>query len=521
MKALLAAATSFATLCGGHFVNHRLDRAALFLGVFLAWIGAGTIYYVYSLAHAFEQGTDPGAALSLMTRNLRILLGGTVLIWLASVLVSLRDALRPSERPHPPLTSSGLIGGILLSLLGLVAVGYGAWSGYTMLFQDRPELRSVTAETGKTTSPRSGFHTHIGDYLYFAKPAQFGENMPPPPEGNGYLSGRVLFQGQPARGVKLTAVLNGKYETATLTTDEQGLFNVRVPTGEWFVSLIKIDSWADKPDSRDLFIAKGIEPPLMGDSYSDWIVAEHELGLRIEATETPAADPFTLEMRELVELTWPPASEKPTEANTAGDAIRWRSYPEATQYLVRLGLVERRDSGRSSRSLASIRVREATLLPLKTLDTVAYAGESGEYGVEILAFDAQGRLLSKSSRFRIGDHSFSLTDGRQIVDDSLTAAFSGDGPPDEDSIRELMFNRKRLDAAIVLLDEGLVDAAEQLLSRIDGQSEPGRLQSVRGYLAASVGACDKARALFEEARLVNNGICIPDSHWRECAKLGK
>ena len=51
-------------------------------------------------------------------------------------------------------------------------------------------------------------------------------------EGKGYFTGKIIYQGKPASGVRLKLEFNDAYASEELTTDDSGQFVVRMPVGE-------------------------------------------------------------------------------------------------------------------------------------------------------------------------------------------------------------------------------------------------------------------------------------------------
>jgi len=74
----------------------------------------------------------------------------------------------------------------------------------------------------------------------------------------------------------------------------------------------------------------------------------------------------------------------------------------------------------------------------------------------------------------------------------------GDDLTPEALIRQRQ-NEKRLDAAVVQIKAGLLDEAERVAAKIEGQASVGRKKAVTGYLAAQRGQCDRAKELLNDA----------------------
>jgi len=84
-----------------------------------------------------------------------------------------------------------------------------------------------------------------------------------------------------------------------------------------------------------------------------------------------------------------------------------------------------------------------------------------------------------------------------------------------EDIEKMLANDKRLDAVAVLIEEGMLDAAEPLLARID-MAPAGRKEAVTGFLRASQGRCEEATALLEQANAQGGSLCVPAAYWAGC-----
>jgi hypothetical protein len=157
-------------------------------------------------------------------------------------------------------------------------------------------------------------------------------------------------------------------------------------------------------------------------------------------------------------------------------------------------------------------VEGATSLPLSTLASVEGDTESREYSVKVTALADDGRFLSESEHAFDGG-SFTLTDGHRLLKENM-AALLGKGRSPED-VQRMFKNDERLDAVVVLVREGMLDAAEPLLAKIDVAS-PGRISAVTGYLRASQGRCDAATALLNQAKGEGGLTCVPAEYWAAC-----
>ena len=505
MKKLFAILLSIITGIGGHFINRRWDRAILFLMLALTW-AIGTI--AYSFLSIIWYPETPYK----LDYNFTILLSGIGALWLLSILITIYDAINVKEEVLHRWTISGGISATLSTLLSASLLFYCFTLGYAQYTRDYSDYTAPIES--KVTFGASNYFT---EYIYFGRIEQI-DNLPSPPSGGAYISGRFMYKDKPAVGVTLTVLLNGKYESEVVETDDNGEFHVRVPEGEWYISLLKTQSWKNKPVGKNQFIVvTGNEPLLEGNgSYHSQSWSNRGKGKRIMATEQANSDSFTLTIRDNMALYWPNEESQSERIDVEDAVISWEQFEGATQYLVGISHIEEKNGGWSSWVISTRRTNQKTKIPLTQFRTIPTKKTDLEYAVTVHAFDKEGKYLSESLRF--GDNRrFKLPEGIEIVNDVSASIKNKSFAFNDTELQELSENSDRLDAIDILIADNLLDEAESLIGKIQGKSEDGRLDAVKGYLAAKRGECEIANQLFDEALKQGGQSCIP-ARYREACK---
>lgn len=444
---------------------------------------------------------------------------GTAILWVLSLAVTIYDAKIPGSSLQHRWTPSGLLGAGALSLVTglflLLLAGtfnlmqVGSTGGVRVSSHTETEAR-LQGPGAYPLAPRSFYQ-----YVYFGGYPRSDGELPRPPGGDGLLKGRFLFDGKPVKGIGLSLTLNGKYETASVTTDEHGEFVFQVPSGTWHINRLATHSWEAKPDGGPFMIVTGREPKLQGKEFGPgpWM---REKGLGVEVDGERAAEPaLVFIVRPKVKITWPGAGDQDLPASVEDDVIRWEPYPQATDYRLSITAVTREGRVTSYRKVTSRRLRDATQLALNTLKTMPGDGEEKEYQVAVQAFSKDGTFLSESEEHYEGHH-FKLNGDLMLVMDRDRELLGDDLTPE--ALVRLRQNEKRLEAAVVLIKDGLLDEAERVLAKIEGQASVGRKKAVTGYLAARRSQCDRARKLLNGALTDAGTNCVPEYYWGACAR---
>ncbi len=467
MRGLLATLLSLFTGVAGHYLNGRLDRALLFLGLLFAWQVAAYLLALYVFRAA---GPEAGVLTAWLTRYAMILGAGVAVLLVASAAVTLVDGRRKARMTATPPTVSGWIGMVLTSLMGLGIVAYDGFLVST--YQHASEFLAGTEQPESSSteqvykrSPARWFHGSV----HYGGRVDFRAEHPQPPGGDGYLVGVVGYEGQPAEGVQLRLILNGEYETELLLTDTQGRFVVRLPPGRWHVNHLQTESWAEKPPEGKFMLLSGHEPKLQEERYEPF-VNQFPGGLPVEITEAAPAEPqLSVEIRPVLQMTWPGEFDAKAPANVKEGVIRWEPYPGATSYIVKISEVERQTNSATFQSLVWRRIDAAAQLRLSELATETGDDKEREYAVEVYAFSEDGTFLSRSGPAFDG-FNFTLTDGHRIIHEESMSG-NGEGPSIED-LEKQFAERRRLEAVVVLIREDMLDAAGRLLAKVE-DARPG------------------------------------------------
>ena len=486
---------------GGHFLNQRWDRALLFFGLFGFLVFLGVISPFLSF-YLNQPGTWflAGIGASIL---------GMGLTWLVSLIITWRDS--SPQRLAPPLrwTFSARVGATLASLLGAVILAFVLMQSSMTLLATKSVLRTEDSVGSHDRTPQRRGKS-FWQYLSLGGLRDAPDVLPTPPSGTGLLIGKFVYEGKPAAGVTLTLSLNGKYRVTDLHTDAQGRFTLKLPPGDWYINHVQTESWDERPDDGEYILVGGTEGRLRDNDYDRPWRGE---GLKITVNETPPTEPHTFTIRKRLALLWPAKGDKPVETTHKAGTIRWQAYPQATDYVVRLARVERRDRGASYFPIVSRRVHAKTELALSELRAVPGAASGQIYQVTLAAFAADGSFLSETESSMDGQ-SFTLTDVQMLADDKLALVST------EKQLVETIQNRKRLDAAQVLIEEGLLVEAEKALATVRGATESGNKDALLGYLRARQGRCTEATKFFDQATAANGKTCVPDN-WRACKSASK
>lgn len=512
-RTTIATLLSVLTVIGGHFYNRRWDKAVLFLGVLLAWI------FVVYVGLTVGINRSSGAEEFGVTWSPFIFFGNTLflglfIIWFSSILVTFFDSRSREDLTIQRWTISGTVGAVMLSLLTSIVLVLAGGFGAISFWSSAPE--STPQGPTSQTSSRSWRDNHFSEYVHLGGGDLEGmRNFVQPATGAGYLAGKFVYEGEPAIGVELKLVLNSKYHTDKLITNEQGFFTLRVPTGTWNINMIETRRWANKPKGTEFLVVSGTEGKLEGTSFHRHPWLNNSDGWQVEVTDKKPDNPLTLTIRPNIKLLWPEKSVEKAAATVAESVIEWESYPGATDFLVKISELTREGRSTSYREVATERVTGVTRLSLSEFDTIGGNQEKQEYLVVVYAFAEDRAFLSESEQyFEAG--TFTLIDGNTFVSKDIRSAFSASLTADKMS--EIRNNRSRLDAVEMLIKENMLDEAEELLGKVKGSTEPGKKEAVTGFLMARKGNCDAAKALFEKARSQVCEPCIPEYYSEGCGQ---
>jgi hypothetical protein len=336
------------------------------------------------------------------------------------------------------------------------------------------------------------------------------------PEGEAYVTGRIQYQDQPVVGATLVMVFNSRYMSKQIATDEQGVFSLAVPEGEWTLDRIKIDSWSDRPSGGSFTVIGGPNPDLEESMYRSGPSFGAE-GHLLQGTKTPEILPgLDLSINANVELQWPQRSRQ--EADMQSDRISWKPRDGASSYQVQLHRIQKRGSSTTYSPVAWINTSEQEVRMSEFQTVTDNAGRDNEYGVEVYAFDADGELLSESGKFVEG-RSLLLRGKRVVKTENLLSLEGYPGMSHEEmqeKVEAEYRDDKRLQAAELLAREGLTEPARTLVERVKSESFELEKLTTMGLILAGEGRCEESRQKFEEANKKRGSDCLPELFKKHC-----
>lgn len=501
-RKILSVFLTLLTCIGGHFINRRWDRAVFILGLMVSW-SVGYFSYVTYLMNV-EDNVDNAVALSISWWS--IYGYGILAIWVFSLVLNLFD-LRSN--------SGAVIGGIT-GYFGAAVLSIGLMLTAIPLVISVMNRSEQWENMDRGGAIRGGHIEYFHEYLNFGHKTPYAKIFESVPEGIASINGQIMFNGAPVVGVEFEVTLNDKYKTETLVSDSEGRFSIHLPEGEWRINAVVVGGWADKPEG-EYMVLSGNEPRLTGDRYNEYAHLDGT-GLMVIASVDNNEVAMNFEIVPALVMVWPPegpmigGNVEVAQANAQEDAIQWQAYKGAAQYSVKLSRIERSKNSTRSSPVAEYIVTES-ILPLSDMALAKADGDNEEYNVDVFAFDDTGRLISQlKSGYDV--HTFTLADGNKLLDKSFLSGL-GDNLSTQ-TLNEYHDNQKRLNAVKILIDENMLKEGETLLGKITGESKPGQLELVQGYLSAKKGECERAKTLFNKARNKAGNNCIPNSYLELC-----
>ena len=514
-KKLLPAILNLLTGVGGHFYNRRVDRVVFIMAIVVLLIVLyflGTFFLGTSLS---GKGMSPPVNYVLYLYEAFLLSVLSLLIY--SAYLGYVDA--GDGAVGRPLASGGQkFSAITLSLIGGLFVFYQFYVS-AFFFIGTTALTKTTSADGK--EHKYAYSTFSNDPFYWNgyslkryDEAVRNPDLPDPPGGDGLLTGQILLNDTPVQDFVFDLVLDGQYRAKGVTTDKSGTFTIPIQAGIWHIDYIAPKSWPDKPKNKKFIMLTGREDVLRGNHYRDHKYMDYEEGLPVEVVSEKRSTLLIFRIKEKLTLTQP--AEKNQKANVEDYKIQWRAYPDANEYLVEISEITREADTTHFTPVSSVRINNATELPLSRFETISNANEAAEYEVKIYAFDLAGNFLSKSEDYS-QNNTFMLVDGKKLLSDRFKQGFE----PGEFNVKDaeqMMENQKRIRAAVQLIDDHLYPEAENLLGKISGKTRPGSREAVTGYLFAAQNQCDKANPYFDKALSMGGRSCLPMRYRENCRK---
>ena len=241
-----------------------------------------------------------------------IYLSGLFILWAASIILTIADG----KNTHPfsgfKWTKIGIVAAFLTTLLSFFLIGYTLKASVATLGYNGVPVEDASEEV----SYRQLSHNFY-EYIYFGGSPSGSHKLPQPPEGQGVLSGRIIYENRPAEAVLLHMVLNSKYRATNIITDSQGVFAVKLPVGDWYINSIQTESWQNKPDGNEFSIYYGGEAKLNGNSFNRHNRLQSS-GFRITAGESKDKTHINLVIKKDIELVWPDQNVLGVEASILG-----------------------------------------------------------------------------------------------------------------------------------------------------------------------------------------------------------
>jgi hypothetical protein len=337
------------------------------------------------------------------------------------------------------------------------------------------------------------------------------KSYPEPPSGAGQLEGRITYQGKPAAGIELKLLLDGKFKSRKLVTNERGVFQLKLANGKYRITSLITDKWNNKPAGKHVLLSGFEKGPAKGSySVNHYVSSE---GLQVEVNGKNQSRSLEFVIRDAVEVLWPKQEGLPEAASVKDKSIEWKPVKGATQYLVQVYNVKRSESSVSYFPLSSRLVKGENRLPIRNFKTVKHTGKKmPEYTISVYAFDMNSKLITYAEH-GLDDYKFKLDESMKIVGDPSVDFYSS---MNEETLKKVMLNQKRMDSIEFLIEEKMYLPAKALLGKYGKSFNEGVKVSLSGYLAAHQGDCKKAAEMFEKVREGSRVGCIKSKYWAGC-----
>lgn len=507
--------TAILTGIGGHYLNRRWDKAILFLCLFMLY---GVAVYIFSM---FSYQNVPLISESvadefneIARRTSMIFVFGEMAIWLVSIVITAIDSKRNSAPVISRWTISGIAGATTTTVFSFFLLASTGWTLMTINKNPLPDSdKQAFGKNFKSTNETS-FHEGI----YFGGSPSNPFKLPPAPRGEGILTGRITYNGDPAVGITLSVVLNSKYKAKDIETDSDGVFVINLPTGRWTINSIQATKWENKPKEGSITFYYGGEEKLTGDKYHRYGFGKKN-GFPVDVTDNLSAPHINITINDDVDMLFPDPDNQNINA-TIEDSIKWNEYPNVDRYYIEMHKVTHEGSTTHYKQVASKVVSGVTSIPLSSFNHIKSKDKGmAEYSVNLYAFSDDGTLIAESKEMYQGG-TFRLTDGNVFIEENLDDQFNLSSIKDtaefEKKYKAIFHEEQRATAVLTLIDENMIEEAESLLNKMDSEYSQGKKEALSGYIHALKRECQLANELFEKASTINPKVCIPDRYRAKC-----
>ena len=287
MRKFISPLLSLFTIVGGHLLNRRLDFTLLFfIHLVLAAVLPMTLIPMVMFS---ASGTDTSSLTSMSLYISYTLSAGLLSVVVASVIVSYIKA--SSAESQPRLSISGKIAGILSTLISVAIIVWAATTTFTLFSSQSNFSSHSSAEDGSNESlPIFSTRGRFSESVRYSSGWDDESSLEQLPEGNESLTGKISYQGMPAKGVTLYAVINSRYKSLPVTTGENGYFHLSVPGGKWTINRITLTDWQEQTDEGHFTVTAGLDPALEEEMYRDG-PDFNSTGLHVIATQERSPQP--------------------------------------------------------------------------------------------------------------------------------------------------------------------------------------------------------------------------------------
>ena len=454
-----------------------------------------------------HRGVSFGSDLNLTSPHVL----GFLVIWCASILTALYDAINPNAARLHEWTHQGRIGATLFCLLLIAPLGLFSWGMFTSILFKHGFDRTPGFENSSHSS------TYFSKYIYLGSTDAAMQELPEPPKGDRYLTGQFLFDNEPVEGIRLSLILNNEYKAKGLKTDSNGRFKIMVEPKSWYVNLIIVEGWDDAPSGAENFVV--IKPNetkyVPGERYMDSIFYQNENGFFVEVTEELGEPHLTVTIKEDIPIIWPLSGEDAELASIEDDIISWNQVNNASRYLLEISRLERNGTSTGIYPVITKEISGSTSVPLSGLTHAKHGAGKTEYKVDLFAFDDTGNLISKSAEYGY-DALFNLPDGVVLVENTELEVGISTSTYSQQEVDTMAKNGGRFEAADLLIQDSLYSEAEAVLDKVAGEAKPGQLLALRGYLQAAQGNCELANSFFINAIDEAGTHCVLERYRAKC-----